>query len=153
MTRVLKWKHHNRHFLIATHENFLWVMMKAHGAGKPNRFNLIEVRNENDLSRILGRELTPGHCRHLAQKRLNEKFPLENPLSESGDIWANLRPGAKKELLGIKNPISARVAKGRAALTPLIREALLDYDDDKKTWGLTALGRRVQKHGQRKVKL
>lgn len=148
MPRALKWKRHNRHFSIATHENFLWVMMKA-DSGRPNRFNLVEVRNDNDLSRILGRELTPGHCREIATKRLNEKFPLMIALPESALIWSGLRPGAQRALLSIEGPIIDRVAKARPPVAILIREFLLDHDEDQGTWNLNALGRRVRKHGQR----
>jgi hypothetical protein len=147
--RTLKWKRHSKHFLIATHENFLWVMMKAEGAGKPNRFNLVEVTKENDLSRILGRELPPGQCRKIATKRLHEKFAMWSVVSESADIWAKLRSGSKRALLNIKGPIVDRVAKARPSLNQLVRELLLDFDDDKKTWDLNALGRRVRKHGAR----
>lgn len=148
MLRKLKWKRHNRHFQIATHEDFLWVMTKA-ASGRPNRFNLVEVCVNGDLAVVRGRELAPGHCRKIAEERLNKLFPLSVALSESADIWQSLRNGSKKTLLAINGPIVDRVAKARPSLNPLIREFLLDFNEDEKTWDLTALGRRVRKHGQR----
>lgn len=151
MPLTLKWKHHNKHFLIATHENFLWVMTKA-VSGRPNRWNLVELQKQgSDLAKVLGRELPPGHCRKIANERLNENFPRGPIISEAAYVWDGLRRGARRALLDFTRPIPDQVARRRPVLNILIRECLMAYDEDVKTWDLTAEGRRVQKHGRRRI--
>lgn len=62
---------------VATDGHHTFILLKKVPAGRPNRCHLFVVTPGHDPV-VLGRELTPGHCRRLAQHLHNhDNFATE----------------------------------------------------------------------------
>lgn len=62
----LRWKKFNKDVEVAVYKTTTFVLTRV-PAGRPNRFDLV-VTNDGQEPIIMGNELTPGHCRRIANE-------------------------------------------------------------------------------------